>query len=230
MRSGKHFTLIELLVVIAIIAILAAMLLPALQGAKAKAIQTQCLGNVKQMMLGHIMYCGDNKETMPGSHAGGQTTRLWSHSIVQYVGDAQVFICPAGQRSSGWGGWDFAGCPRTMYGWNCNINGHNQCNRSFKTINLKRPSETIVLGDHWNSVWFSSGGFDYGDGRINPFAGDKCWGGDRCPEAGWTNFMAEWHKGRGNYACGDGHATSYAPVEIYPVNDADASKDKYWKL
>lgn len=105
MAQNKHsrygFTLIELLVVIAIIAVLAAILFPVFTATKAKANQSKCLNNCKQLGLAIMMYSTDFSDTYPVSHSviwddSGDTwgPEDWANSLRRYVKNRAVWRCP----------------------------------------------------------------------------------------------------------------------------------------
>jgi prepilin-type N-terminal cleavage/methylation domain-containing protein/prepilin-type processing-associated H-X9-DG protein len=88
--SGRGFTLIELLVVIAIIAILAALLLPALSQSKKSATRTVCINHLKQLGLATAMYVMENDDYYPSSNASDK----WPQAIHSGYKNLRLLVCP----------------------------------------------------------------------------------------------------------------------------------------
>jgi len=200
--SRKGFTLIELLVVIAIIAILAAILFPVFARARAKANQTSCLSNVKEMTLGVLMYTQDYDGHLPAhyrlgptpvTYPGGGTSSglMWYFVIYPYVKNMQVFNCPS-----------------SNYAWNGNYTGGLRYGYSRylsdQTLDgLDRPAETFLLSDS-----------DYNPGESAL---------SYVIYTGWNarTFIAPRHNEGANIGLIDGHAKWFKVEEgsHHPVRD-----------
>lgn len=164
-KVKKQFTLIELLVVIAIIAILAAMLLPALNKAREKARTIKCANNTKQIGTAFMLYTNDYSDSFPfyDFYNNSKEGTMWSQVLkASYLPNWDIFKCPSHVT-------DRYDAQYIHYGYNHN---HIGSSRRYgggtpgngppaKVTQLRHSSTTILAADSisWTSTSFKGGGY-----------------------------------------------------------------------
>lgn len=158
-KRKNHFTLIELLVVIAIIAILAGMLLPAINKAREKGRSAKCVANIKQVTTGFILYCNDSDDWMVpmgndeirwcGKNTGSSYTG--GGGIMDYLNEG-IKACPTMVKNFADGDATFMNTGCGGYGYNQVIGGALVYSNSpvvpiAKITQAENPSETIAFSD-----------------------------------------------------------------------------------